>query len=279
VSRIFDAVAALRRRLGPGGQQVVNRLLYEAIYSVPAIARLGFFNGGHHPPPPGMLAVPALAEAGIEAALYDVALRVHPGPLDPPPARILDIGCGLGGGLLYAAALFPGAALTGVDQSWRAVAGARRRLAAAGVGAAIRRAGGARLPFPDASFDLIAGIGSATYVGYPEFLREASRLLAPGGVLTITAGTSYSRVEATRGRLAGLAAASGLELRRFEDITAPCFEALQLQATRNAALIRRLPSSLRGYAAEWAVLPGSRRHGLYLAGEKAEFGAVFAKPR
>jgi len=226
-----------------------------------------------------MLAVPALAEAGIEAALYDVALRVHPGPLDPPPARILDIGCGLGGGLLYAAALFPGAALTGVDQSWRAVAGARRRLAAAGVGAAIRRAGGARLPFPDASFDLIAGIGSATYVGYPEFLREASRLLAPGGVLTITAGTSYSRVEATRGRLAGLAAASGLELRRFEDITAPCFEALQLQATRNAALIRRLPSGLRGYAAEWAVLPGSRRHGLYLAGEKAEFGAVFAKPR
>jgi hypothetical protein len=27
------------------------------------------------------------------------------------------------------------------------------------------------------------------------------------------------------------------------------------------------------------VLPGSRRHGLYLAGEKAEFGAVFVKPR
>jgi SAM-dependent methyltransferase len=279
MSRIFDAVAALRRRLGPGGRQVVNRLLYEAIYSVPAITRLGCFNGGHHPPPPGMLDVPALAEARLEAALYDMALRVHPGPLDPPPARILDIGCGLGGGLLYAAALFPGAALTGVDQSWRAVAGARRRLAAAGVGAAIRRAGGARLSFADASFDLIAGIGSATYVGYPEFLREASRLLAPGGVLTITAGTSFNRVEATRDRLAGLAAASGLELRRFEDMTGPCFAALQLQAARNAALIARLPGVLRGYAAEWAVLPGSRRHGLYLSGEKAEFGAVFAKTR
>ena len=279
MSRIFDVVAALRRRLGPGGRQVVNRLLYEAIYSVPAIARLGFFNGGHHPPPPGMLDVPALAEARLEAALYDMALRVLPGGLDPKPARILDIGCGLGGGLLYAAALFPGASLTGVDQSWRAVAGARRRLAAAGVGAAIRRAGGARLPFADASFDLIAGIGSATYVGYPEFLREASRLLAPGGVLTITAGTSYTRVGATRDRLAGLAAASGLELRRFEDMTGPCFAALQWQSARNAALIARLPAVLRAYAAEWAVLPGSRRHGLYLAGEKAEFGAVFAKPR
>ena len=279
MSRIFDAVAGLRRRLGPGGRQVVNRLLYEAIYSVPAIARLGFFNGGHHPPAPGMLAVPGLAEAGLEAALYDVALRVHPGALDPPPARILDIGCGRGGGLLYAAALFPGAALTGVDQSWRAVAGARRRLAAAGVGATIRRAGGARLPFADGAFDLVAGIGSATYVGYPEFLREASRLLAPGGVLTITAGTSHTRVQATRDRLVGLAAGAGLQLRRFEDLTAPCFAALQLQAARNAALVGRLPSFLRGYAAEWAVLPGSRRHCLYLAGEKAEFGAVFAKPR
>jgi hypothetical protein len=98
-------------------------------------------------------------------------------------------------------------------------------------------------------------------------------------VLTITAGTSFNRVEATRDRLAGLAAASGLELRRFEDMTGPCFAALQLQAARNAALIARLPGVLRGYAAEWAVLPGSRRHGLYLSGEKAEFGAVFAKTR
>ena len=30
MSRIFDAVAALRRCLGPGGRQVVNRLLYAA---------------------------------------------------------------------------------------------------------------------------------------------------------------------------------------------------------------------------------------------------------
>lgn len=279
MSLLLDAVAGLRRRVGPGGRRVINRVLYECIYSVPAIARLGFFNGGYHPPPPGMPAVPALAGAGAEAALYDVALRVHPGPLDPPPRRVLDIGCGLGGGLLHAAALLPGAELTGVDQSGQAVRGARRRLKAAGVRAEIHRASGDRLPFPDGSFDLVIGIGSATYVGYPAFLREAARLMAPAGVLSITAGTSFNSAATTREKLERAAGEAGLEMTGFFDITGPCFAAQQLQAARNAAMVARLPWFLRSYAAEWAVLPGSRRHGLYLSGQKVEFGAVFAKRR
>lgn len=278
MSRIHEGVAKLRLRLGPAGRHLLNRLLYEAIYSMPSVARLGFFNGGYSPPPQGMPEVPALAGAPLQAALYDFAVRIHAGPLDGArPRRVLDIGCGLGGGLLYAGTALPGATLTGIEPSWRAVLRARRRLRRAGQKATIRHGDAARLPFADASFDLVMGIGVITYVGYAEFLREAARVLAPGGLLTITAGTSHTAPDWTRERLRTLGAESGLELCRFQDITAPCFEALERQAVTHAAAVSRLPGPLRQYAMEWAVLPGSRRHALYLSGDKKEIAAVFTR--
>ncbi len=275
----MEAVARARRKLGPEGRQALNRLLYEAIYSSPGVGRIGFFNGGYHPPEPGMPVVPGLEEAPLQAALYDFAIRVHPDRAGPAPRRVLDIGCGLGGGLMVAASVLPRAQLAGVDASGRAVAGARRRLARAGIAAELHRAAGGRLPFADGSFDLVLGIGVATYIGWPEFLREAARVTAPGGLVSLTAGTTHTAPDWTRNQLETEGAAAGLVLWRFADITARCLAALDQAAPRHAAIVARLPGPLRSYAAEWATLPGSRRHGLYLEGNKKDIAAVLAKPR
>lgn len=275
---LFDGVNRLRARLGPGGKQLVNRLLYEAIYSLPGVGQRAFFNSGYHPAPDGMPAVPNLAGAPEQAALYDFAMRVLAGPIVPAPRRVLDIGCGLGGGLLYAAAAFPGARLAGLDQSRAALRSARRRLAQAGVSAELRRGRGDRLPFPAGGFDLVASIGTVTYVGYPDFVRTVAPVLAPRGALALTAGITDTPLLWTQARLAALGRETGLELDRFEDITAHCLAAFAAQAPAHAALVARLPRFLQGAAREWAVLPGSRRLGMYEAGRKKEFAAVFRRP-
>jgi SAM-dependent methyltransferase len=267
-------LARLRRRLGPRGGQVANRLLYELVYSLPTVDRLAFFNGGYAPPPPDMPAAPALAVARYQAALYDLAMRVLPGPR-PAPRRLLDIGCGSGGGLLHATAAFPGAALAGVDQSRIAIARARRRLAAAGVAAELHRAGGDRLPFSEGAFDRIVSIGTITYVGLEPFMREAARVLAPDGVLSVTGGVGDAPLLWMQARFARLARAEGLVLLAFEDTTEGCLAALEAQAEANAALVARLPRPLRRAGREWAVLPGSDLHAAYLAGTRKEFAAVF----
>jgi SAM-dependent methyltransferase len=278
MSRLHAAVHRLRLKLGPTGKHALNRLLYEAIYSLPMVARLGFFNGGYSPPPPGMPQAPGLARAPLQAALYDQALRINAGPLDARRIRrVLDIGCGLGGGLLHARAVLPAASLIGIDPSWAAVLRARRRLRRHGVAARVLQGNAARLPFEAGSFDLAMAIGVITYAGYAEFLREAARVLAPGGLLTLTAGTSFTTLEQSRERLGRLGAEVGLDLVLFEDITAPCFRAIEAQAVTHAAGISRLPGPLRRYAMEWAALPGTRRHGLYLSGKKKEIAAVFSR--
>ncbi len=278
MSRLFAAVAGLRTQLGPARRHLLERLLYEAIYSVPAIRRAGFFNNGYDPPEPGMLAVPALAHTPCQAALYDFALRAHPGPMARPPRSVLDIGCGLGGGLLYAAAAFRDARLVGVDQARRAIRGARHRLAAAGVTAELLAARGDRLPLPGASFDLVVSIGTLTYIGYRGFMREAARVMAPGALLSVTGGVTDTPLLWTQARLASLARETGLELRSFRDITAPSFAALERQAEANEALVAALPRFLRAYGREWAVLPGTLRHAMFLDGRKKEFAAVLSQP-
>jgi SAM-dependent methyltransferase len=92
------------------------------------------------------------------------------------PARILEIGSGTGSGTALLKARFPNAEVTGVDLSPEMV-----RIAQAKVpGVTFEPADAARLPFPDASFDLIA------QNNVPVYFNELARVLAPGGRVLIT---------------------------------------------------------------------------------------------
>jgi SAM-dependent methyltransferase len=271
----LTAIDRLRLLLPRGWRGALNRALYEAAYRIPAVAASGFFNGGYLPLSPGLLSVPGLAATAAQANLYQFVMRDHPAGLVWEPAHVLEIGCGAGGGLLYAGVAWPRSRLTGIDASATAIAAARLRLRQRPEITLIEGRGEA-LPLADAHFDLVISIGTLTNIGAARFMAEAGRVLLPGGVLSISAGTGWAAAD-YRAMLAATAAAAGLHLLRFTDITAGALAAIEADAPAHAAMIAGLPWFLRHQAREWAALPGSARHGRYRSGARRDVAAVFRR--
>jgi ubiquinone/menaquinone biosynthesis C-methylase UbiE len=127
--------------------------------------------------------------------------------------RALDLACGTG----YAAIGLASAGLAdevhASDLSVKMLERCRANGAAAGAPAYLALADAERLPYADASFDLIVARGALHHVPSPlDALREVRRVLEPGGVAVVLAeptapgerqvaavvGTAYRAVEAWR---------------------------------------------------------------------------------
>lgn len=97
----------------------------------------------------------------------------------PAQPRILDAGCGTGGNLQRYDQM---GEATGVDPSLDAVRFCHER----GL-TSVQQAGLESLPFPDASFDLIAATDVIEHIAAEDqALRELRRVAAPNGVLLLT---------------------------------------------------------------------------------------------
>lgn len=101
--------------------------------------------------------------------------------------RVLEIGVGAGSDFL--AWLRAGAIATGVDLTDAAISRTREHIEAAGLDPAactLRSADAERLPFADASFDLVYSYGVLHHTpDPPAAFREARRVLAPDGELRV----------------------------------------------------------------------------------------------
>ncbi|SDG09334.1 putative N6-adenine-specific DNA methylase/tRNA (guanine6-N2)-methyltransferase [Limimonas halophila] len=130
----------------------------------------------------------------LRATVAHATARLAGLGLDRPPLRIGDPFCGTGTLLIEAGAVFPEAALLGGDHARRAAAGARRNLAAMGLGerAAIKQLDARELAdhwAPD-SLDLVLtnppygrriGRGIVFEPFYGDILAQLRRVLRPGG--------------------------------------------------------------------------------------------------
>jgi SAM-dependent methyltransferase len=119
-----------------------------------------------------------------EVQLHEVYTAVLAAVPKVAGQRILDVGCGSGAFLRRAAK--HGAVVTGLDAAPGLVAIARRRI----VDAAIDVGAMERLPYDDATFDVVTGINAFPSAAEPvEALREARRTLRRGGrVVVVTWG-------------------------------------------------------------------------------------------
>jgi SAM-dependent methyltransferase len=102
-----------------------------------------------------------------------------------PGTRLLEVGCGVGAVLAVLGQEFPGVSLTGVDIEPKQLDFARGHLRRAGVEARLVEAEALALPFADESFDQVWMMWFLEHVDDPPaVLREARRVIAPGGAIT-----------------------------------------------------------------------------------------------
>jgi ubiquinone/menaquinone biosynthesis C-methylase UbiE len=172
--------------------------------------------------------------------------------------EVLEVGSGRGGGASYLARYHRPAKITGADFSPQAVALCRKRHAAV-PNLAFTVGDAERLPFPDASCDVVVNVESSHCYGQIEkFFAEVARVLRPGGYFLYTDFRPAAEVPAWH---AALAAQSGWEQIAHEDITAAVADALQADDARKRKLIAELiPTAFHHLFGEFAGLVGGQMY-------------------
>lgn len=204
-------------------------------------------------PPMGVPLAPGDEADRANAQLYHhVATQAELGGRE-----VLEVSCGHGGGASYLARTFRPARYAGLDLNASGVRFCQRRHA--GVAGLEFVAGDAcRLPFADASFDVVINVeASHCYPDFAAFLAEVARVLRPGGCFLYA---DFRGREAVADWERALAAGPW---RRVEgrEINAEVRRGMELNTPRALALVERcLPVWARRPARDFAGVKGSGPH-------------------
>jgi len=232
--------------------------------------RWGFMNYGFEDPgAPRPALDPADEPDRLSIQLYHHVVAAA----DLRGLAVLEVGCGRGGGASYIARYLRPRILVGVDLSSRAAALCRARVNRA---TAFVCGDAQALPFGPELFDAVINVESShCYPDMDAFAAEVYRVLRPGGVLLYADLRFPAAAEQLRTQLCR----PGFVVRRERDITKNVVLALQLDASRRRAMVRRkVPVALRGPFEAFAGVVGTRFYEKLLSGEGSYLSFVLQKP-
>jgi SAM-dependent methyltransferase len=221
-----------------------------------------FMNYGYRPPEGE--APPLSLDRGDEddrscIQLYDAVARGAP----LAGRDVLEVGCGRGGGAAYVARALGPRRLVAVDLSTRAVALCRLRFAHPRLSFEVGDA--ERLPFGDATFDIVLNVESSHCYGHLDlFLREVRRVLRPDGHFLYADFRPRDEVPAWRASLQ----AAGFTVTGERDLRPGVVAALDADETHKRSLISRVVDRpLAGIFGEFAALAGSEMNAALRTGD------------
>ncbi|OBA59470.1 SAM-dependent methyltransferase [Mycobacterium sp. 1100029.7] len=136
-----------------------------------------FFNYGYEEDPP--MAVPLSASDERDRYFIQLYHRTA-AQVDLVGKRVLEVGCGHGGGASYLTRTLHPDSYIGLDLNPTGIAFCKKRHNVAGL--EFVKGDAENLPFPEQSFDAVINIESShLYHQFPRFLDEVARVLRPGG--------------------------------------------------------------------------------------------------
>ena len=258
--------------------RVYQKYLYQKFqkYLYPlATRRLGaedvvFLNYGYEEEPP--MSLPLAASDEPNRACIQLYHRTAT-QVDLSGKRVLEVGCGHGGGASYLMRTLHPASYTGLDLNPAAIAFCRKRHHLPGLD--FVQGNAEDLPFADQSFDAVINIESANnYPRFRRFLAEVARVLRPGGHFLCADLRLRERVADWE---AGLAEAPMRELSR-RVINAEVLRGAEQNSQQMLGLIDRVvPVVLHRVAREAACVPGSRAYRRFQSGEESYRMYSFSK--
>ncbi len=253
----------------------VQRDVYALIYGAPEVRGVRFMNWGHWPLPDDFIHDPAWAAEATQAAMYHLVLTEGAALLRGPPARLLEVACGRGGGAMVAQALLPDTRLTLLDLQPDAVLAAREVTDAARAEHLV--ASGTELPFGQARFDMVITVEALMNLGRRAFMAECARVLRPGGVLSVC-GFHDCPGEELPPHLVGDAAFAGLAFHDCRDITPAVLAASHHDQARREEALRRASRIGLGFMRNFAALPDTPNYRLFAERKRCYFLARFTRP-
>jgi ubiquinone/menaquinone biosynthesis C-methylase UbiE len=228
---------------------LVSKFFYRIQTHLFAADDVVFLNIGYEEDPP--MALP-LAECDEPNRFYIQLYHRMATQADLSGKRVLEVGCGHGGGASYLMRTLRPASYTGLDLNRGAVACCRERHNLLGVD--FVHGDAEQLPFPDQSFDAVINIeSSGAYPHFSRFLAEVARVLRPEGRFLYADLRPRDSVAAWETALAG----APMRMLSQEVINAQVLRGMEKSTRRSLELVGRSPSLLQPIVREFAGVEGS----------------------
>jgi SAM-dependent methyltransferase len=232
-----------------GMNRYASKVFYRTQTHLVGAEDVVFLNVGYEEDPP--MAIPLAGSDEPNRFHIQLYHRVAT-QTDLAGKRVLEVGCGHGGGASYLMRTLRPVSYTGLDRNRAGIAFCRKTHNLAGVD--FVHGDAERLPFPDQSFDAVINIeSSGAYPHFSRFLAEVARVLRPGGDFLYADLRPSERVAEWESALAG----APMRMLSNENINAGVLRGMEINTQRIRELIDRQPSFLRGISRQFVGIQGS----------------------